>query len=200
MSEASGLRVEPLTGDALQRRLQDLAQLRIRIFREFPYLYDGSLDYEARYLATYAASAGSVIVAAFDGDALVGAATALPLAHEPENVKRPLAEAGFDTGRIFYFGESVLLPEYRGRGLGHAFFDVREAHARSFGTFDAACFCAVIRPEDHPLRPPGYRPLDKFWEKRGYRRLPGLTCTFSWLDLGEPVETPKPMAYWMRDL
>jgi hypothetical protein len=37
---------------------------------------------------------------------------------------------GMDVGRVFYFGESMLLPRCRGRGIGHAFFGHREAHAR----------------------------------------------------------------------
>ncbi len=35
---------------------------------------------------------------------------------------------------MFFFDESVLLPAYRGRGLGRpCFFDHREAHARGLG-------------------------------------------------------------------
>ena len=40
---------------------------------------------------------------------------------------------GIEVARLFYFGESVLLPEYRGQGVGHAFFDHREAQARGVG-------------------------------------------------------------------
>ena len=98
----------------------------------------------------------------------------------------------------FYFGESILLPAYRGYGLGHRFFDQREAHARSFGTFTHTCFCAVQRPESHPAKPAGYRPLDEFWLKRGYKPVPGLQSTFSWPDVGESVATEKPMQYWSR--
>ena len=37
----------------LESYLEDLAQLRIKVFRAFPYLYDGSIDYEMSYLETY---------------------------------------------------------------------------------------------------------------------------------------------------
>ncbi|WP_029009505.1 GNAT family N-acetyltransferase [Azospirillum halopraeferens] len=197
---ADALRIEPLTGDALRRHLADLADLRIAVFRAFPYLYEGSRAYEERYLATYADAPGSVIVGARDGDRLVGAATGLPLRHEPDTVTRPLADAGLDVGRVFYYGESVLLPDYRGRGVGVRFFTEREAHARRLGGFDHAVFCAVDRPDDHPRRPAGHVPLDGFWRNRGFRPLPGVTCRFSWRDLDEDGESEKLMRFWIKDL
>jgi GNAT superfamily N-acetyltransferase len=156
------LAVEPLTGSALQSALPALAMLRITVFREWPYLYDGSLEYEQNYLAHFAAAKDAMIVAVRDGDEIVGGSTAAPLrGHTEEFV--PLFEAhGFDPERIFYFGESVLLRNYRGRGLGHAFFDHREVHARACagpkGPYSETTFCAVIRPDDHPLKPPGSPP------------------------------------------
>ena len=35
----------------IQAHVDELAALRIRVFRDFPYLYDGDLDYERAYLA-----------------------------------------------------------------------------------------------------------------------------------------------------
>ncbi|MBC7493194.1 MAG: GNAT family N-acetyltransferase, partial [Novosphingobium sp.] len=92
---------------------------------------------------------------------------------------------------------SVLLPQYRGHGVGHAFFDHRETRAREFGA-NAACFAAVIRPDDHPARPAGYQPLDAFWRKRGYAPMPGFVTELAWKEHGEAEESPKPMQYWLR--
>jgi GNAT superfamily N-acetyltransferase len=118
---------------------------------------------------------------------------------EPE-LAEPFRQHGMDIARIFYCGESVLLPAYRGRGLGHAFFDHREAQARRLGTFTHVAFCAVVRPQDHPLRPQGYVPLDPFWGKRGYAKADGLVAHFDWKDIDEPGETQKPMQFWLRSL
>jgi GNAT superfamily N-acetyltransferase len=200
MSTGDEVRLEPLSGEALERALPGLARLRIEVFRDFPYLYDGSLEYEERYLRTYAETPGSVIVGAFAGDRLIGAATALPMRGEPESVTGPLRAAGYDIERLFYLGESVLEKAWRGRGIGVRFFHERETWARRTGDYDHAVFCAVIRPPDHPRRPPGYVPLDEFWRRRGYAPIPGLTCAFLWRDLDEPAETGKPMAYWIKRL
>ncbi len=179
--------------------LPDLARLRIAVFREWPYLYDGTLDFEARYLSHFIEEDGAVLVVARDGRAIVGMATASPMAGQDEELREPFARAGHDVSRLYYFGESVLLPGYRGAGVGHAFFDHREAGARAAGA-RAACFCGVIRPADHPLRPEAARDLGPFWRTRGYAPVEGMIAQYSWKDVAHDVETFHPKQYWHRAL
>ena len=193
------LDVRPLTGADLSAVLLDVARLRMTVFREWPYLYEGSFDYEHRYLQSYRDSAGAILVGAFDGDTLVGAATGTPMEDHAEDFGAAFERAGMALTDIFYCAESVLLPAYRGRGIGHAFFDAREDHARRLGRRISA-FCAVQRPSDHPARPADYAPLDPFWRKRGYAPLPGFVASFSWTDVGEDAQSAKPMQFWSKPL
>lgn len=193
------LRIEVLTGAALEAALEDVARLRIAVFRDWPYLYDGDLAYERSYLQSYRGSAGAVLVGAFDGGTLVGAATGTPLSDHADDFAAAFADSGIDLTTVFYCAESVLLPAYRGRGAGHGFFDRREAHARRLG-FARSSFCAVQRPADHPMRPAGYAPLDPFWRKRGYRPLAGAVAHFAWKDVDQAEESSKPLQVWIRDL
>ncbi len=193
------LRIEPLTGAALVAALDEVARLRIEVFRDWPYLYDGDLSYEQRYMTTYRDSASAIVVGAFDDDRLVGASTGTPLTEHEDDFAHPFAGSGIDLDEVFYCAESVLLPEYRGQGAGHGFFDHREAHARALG-FKKSVFCGVQRPEDHPMRPSDYAPLDPFWRKRGYAPLPSVVAAFSWKDLGDAGETQKPLQFWIKDL
>ena len=177
--------------------LPDLARLRVEVFREFPYLYDGDTAYEQKYLRIYAETPGAAVIVAHDGERVVGVSTCLPLAAEHPPVQQPFLDAGMDVSRIFYFGESVLEKAYRGRGIGVTFFQAREAQAAGYAT---TAFCAVIRPPDHPLRPKDYVPLDQFWRHRGYRPRPELVCTMSWRDITETQESPKRLQFWTKDL
>jgi GNAT superfamily N-acetyltransferase len=195
----AGISVRALRGAALEAALDDVARLRIAVFRDWPYLYDGSLDYERQYLATYRDSPGALLVGAFFGEVLVGASTSTPMEDHAAEFAAPCAGRGVALEMILYGAESVLLPEYRGKGIGHRFLDLREDHARALGRTHVA-FCSVMRPEDHPLRPATYRTNDAFWRGRGYAPLPGVVAEFAWKDIGEEGETVKPLQFWMRAL
>jgi GNAT superfamily N-acetyltransferase len=195
---AKDIRVERWSGGGLEQFIPELARLRIEVFRNFPYLYDGNIDYEKKYLQTYIDCPQSVIVIAFDGDKVVGASTAIPMKFETEELKKPFLDQGYNLDEIFYCSESVLDKNYRGLGIGVRFFEQREAHAQDLGSFKHICFCCVERPVDHPRRPADYVPLDEFWTKRGYVKHPELHTTYIWKDLDDADETPKPMTFWLK--
>ena len=188
------------TGASIAEVFDGLARLRIAVFRDYPYLYEGSVEYEKGYLQTYLRSDRSFLFAVYDGNTMVGATTCIPLEDETAEIRKPFEDADFDVKKICYFGESILLPNYRGTGLGHRFFDEREAHARSLGDFKICCFCSVDRGEDHPLKPADYRSNDAFWLKRGYQKETALQSAMEWPDLGESVSTPKTMIFWTKPL
>jgi len=195
----SDLRIEQLRGAEIAGQLDALADVRIRVFRAFPYLYEGSHEYEAKYLDTYIQCPRSLAILIWDGASCIGASTVLPLADAGAEAQQPFRDGGHNIEDIDYFGESVLLPEYRGRGLGVKFFELREAHAAALGLKTCA-FCSVQRPGDHPAKPADYVPNDAFWTRRGYRKAPEITTTFSWPDIGETESTAKPMTFWLRTL
>ena len=191
--------IRALSGAGLEAVLDQVAQLRITVFREWPYLYDGSLEYERQYLTSYQDNPGALLVGAFHDGQLIGASTSTPMEDHAAEFSAPFRDLGLEVERILYGAESVLLRPYRGLGLGHRFIDLREAHARALGRTHVA-FCSVIRPEDHPARPAAYRPNDAFWRGRGYEVLPGAVARFRWKDLGEAEETEKALQFWMRAL
>lgn len=193
------LRLVSLRGADLAPHLEAVAALRITVFREWPYRYDGDLDYERSYLGVYARAASSLVVLALDGERVVGASTALALADESADFQAPFRAHGPPLERVFYFGESVLLREYRGAGVGGRFFDAREAHALSFPGIRWTTFCAVDRAADDPRRPPGHIGNESLWTRRGYVRQPGLAMHLPWREIGEAEATPKTLTFWLRE-
>jgi GNAT superfamily N-acetyltransferase len=191
--------VHPLRGTDLEVVLDAVAGLRITVFRDWPYLYDGSADYEREYLRAYRDNPDALIVGAFHDGRLVGASTSTPMEEHAPEFSAPFCALGIPTEKILYGAESVLLRPYRGIGLGHRFIDLREAHARALGRTHVA-FCSVIRPDDHPARPAVFRTNEAFWRGRGYETVPGAIARFSWKDLGDTAETEKPLQFWMRSL
>jgi GNAT superfamily N-acetyltransferase len=192
------LSLQNFHGAELAPHLDALGELRIAVFHEYPYLYAGTLEHEREYLGTYVRSSGSLVVLVFDDDRVVGATTCLPMLDEGPEFQAAFVQAGYDLSTICYFGESILLPAYRGRGIGKEFFVRREAHVRKLG-LKLSTFCAVDRPAEHVLRPQGYRPLDDFWRSQGYVKRPELQATFVWQEIGEETESPKTLTFWTKE-
>ncbi|MEZ5462939.1 GNAT family acetyltransferase [Dokdonella sp.] len=197
---ATDQHVLTLRGREIVDWLPAVARLRIAVFRDYPYLYDGDVAYEERYLASFAQAPDSVLVLVLSGEQVVGASTGLPLANTEPGFQAPFHERGMPVDEVFYCAESVLLPDYRGLGFGHRFFDEREAHARALGTVRWTSFAAVDRDVGDPRRPSDYRGNDLFWTRRGYVRQPAMSMRLAWKQIGEARETEQFLTFWMRKL
>ncbi len=192
--------VKTCSGAQIEPYLDAVAELRIAVFRDWPYLYAGDRDYEKQYLATYAKSPESLFVLAFDGERVIGASTGIPLTDETAAFQKPFLDRGVALPDVFYFGESVLLRDYRGQGLGHRFFDEREGYARRLGRFASTAFCAVERDAGDPRRPAGHRDNDTFWTKRGYARQDDMFCELEWQEIGAAHASLHRLRFWLRPL
>lgn len=196
----STFHIHELRGKEVEPWLDALGTLRIGVFREYPYLYDGTMEYERRYLGRYVECERSLVVLVTDakGNA-VGATTCMPLSDEEPEFQSPFQARGDELGNILYLGESVVLREHRGMGLGKQFFQLREQHARRLG-IEVSAFCAVDRKADDPRRPDGYRSPEGLWKSLGYQKQPDLKATFSWKEIGESEDHPKTLTFWMKSL
>lgn len=192
------LNLKIFRGNQAKVIFEDLAWLRIQIFKSYPYLYLGETNYEKKYLERYFNSPSFFVAAIYEQNQIIGATTALKLSEESEDIKSPIGKANFDIESFFYFGESLLLEKYRGLGIGHLFFDLREQHALQFSEVKSTLFCSVVRNENHPLKPKSYVPHNPFWHKRGYQPL-NIFCELSWKDIDENFETAKPLQFWKKD-
>jgi len=196
----STLTISVFTGAALKTYLPSICRLRVEVFRDYPYLDEGNIDEEMEYFKNYPESPASIAVLVFDGSKIVGASTGIPLECENDKIQEVFLSHDLDPSSFFFFSESVLLKEYRGRGIGYHFFNLREEHAKKLDKFDHSCFCCIEREENDPKKPQDYMPLHHFWRKRGYALHPDLYLLSSWKDIGEQEESEKKLYFWIKKL
>jgi GNAT superfamily N-acetyltransferase len=194
------LKIVAFTDDQVMDLIPEIAALRIDVFAEYPFLYVGDLEYEKRYLKKFISMDDAIVVAAFDEKTIVGISTAYPFQYESEYLTNVFIESGLSPQDYYCFGESVLKKQYRGQGIGKAFFAERENFARSLQKFSHLCFYTSIRPLDDPKKPLDYRPLDPFWKAQGFQKHPNLIGMVSYQEIGSAVETPHPMVFWTKKL
>lgn len=193
------LKTLTLMGKEIIPYLNDLAYLRIKVFQDFPYLYEGDMEYESEYLSTYIKCNDALMVLIVDNKKVVGASTAIPLQFESIEVKQPFIENGMKLENILYLGESVLLHQYRGKGIYSIFFNLRESLARKLDC-SITTFCAVDRRSEDQRKPSSYMPLDGYWQQRGYKKDPQIHTYFTWKEVGEVKPTPKKLNFWLKTL
>jgi GNAT superfamily N-acetyltransferase len=188
-----------LKGAQAAAAIGDVADLRLSIFREFPYLFHGRREDELNYLRRYVEAPDAFVITVSDSGRVVGAATGIPLCHEIKELTEPFVGTPFAVEEIYYVGELLLYPAYRNRGLGLQLLAQIEDQVRSLRTFRYLGCATVVRPDDHPMRPTGYVPIDRFLHRTGFRSLPGVATSFSWNEAGG-VSCEHPMQFWIKDL
>ncbi|GFE61117.1 GNAT family N-acetyltransferase [Geobacter sp. AOG2] len=199
MNDTGSINVRMLTGAAIADSLNDVATLRLDIFREYPYLYQGFREDELDYLGAYTQAPDACIILADDGSAVIGAATGMPLVHEDAQLRGAFTDTPFPLNGIYYVGELLLRPAYRERGLGQELLARLENHIRALGTYDSLTCATVERPDSHPLRPGNYIPITRFLTRTGFSRLSGVTTSFTWCEI-DGVERDHPMQFWIKGL
>lgn len=188
-----------LTDREIAASLPAVAELRLAIFREYPYLYAGDAASEQKYLAVYADAADACLVTVSAGGRVVGAATGIPHSLETVELVNPFAASGYEVADCYYIGELLFAPAYRNRGLGSRVLKLLEERVRSLGRYRYLSCVTVVRPAGHPLCPADYLPIDRFLARTGFKALPGVCTSFTWSEL-DGVSRDHGMQFWLKEL
>jgi len=193
------IEIKSFCGQEILAIIEQLAHLRIQVFKDWPYLYDGNLEYERNYLKVYSHSKRSIIGLAYHDKKIIAATSGLPLIDESIEFQKPFLTSPYNMEKIFYFGESIALSDFQGSGLGKLFFQLREEHARKvIEGLEYTCFAAVERSADHPLKPKMSKSLENFWKRQGYQKNEELKMNLAWKDVDQSVETSKKLCFWFK--
>ena len=188
-----------LQGAQIHDCLEDIAQLRLAIFKEYPYLYDGRLQDELEYLRHYAAHGEAIAIIAFCANNIAGAVTAIPLHCESNDMTAPFAATSYPVERVYYIGELLFYQDYRNQGLGTRLLSRIEQHVRKQMSYDYLASATVVRPDNDPLCPEGYVPIKRFLDRNRFVKLPGVTTHFTWKET-DGMRRGHEMQLWIKDL
>lgn len=188
-----------LQGADIQGHLEEIARLRLSIFREYPYLYDGKMEYELKYLQHYASKDEATVIVSSYENQLAGAVTAIPLQYESEEMIAPVAATSYPVERIYYIGELLFYPDYRNKGLGTRLLSRIEQHVLDQQDYDYLVCATVMRPEGHPLIPAGYVPIERFLQHNRFAKLPGVTTHSAWKET-DGIRRHHEMQFWLKAL
>ena len=166
------------TGHHTQEYINDVATLRLLVFREYPYLYDGDRRTELDYPNGYSSNENSILVIAKDGEKIVGAISGKPLLETEEAFLVPFAQQRLPVQGIFYLGEIMLLKEYRGQGVGSQLYRRFEDVVKQKEKYQKMAILEIVREDQDPRKPKSYIPGHEFWRKLGYIEHPdrGYKC------------------------
>jgi hypothetical protein len=192
---ASDIKIRTLIGPGIKTYIQSIAKLRQQVMSEIPYLQLGGPETDLKYLKHISMSKDAIAVLVFDGPKIIGASTGTPLSEELPVFQEPFIQQRLPVDDYYYFGFSALLKPYRGRGIAHHFFDLREEHVRHLKRFTKICFTSMITPKGH-VRPATETSLETFWQKRGYIQHPKMTCRYPILDHHFAIS----MKFWIKEL
>jgi len=191
-------------GAEIKEHIDTMARFRLEQFKEYPYLYVGDYGQEQVHLGSYANYRESSLILAAENDKVVAISTSLPLKYEEEVLSccaEELERMGMDATKGYYFGETIILPEYRSQGIGSTIVNMQEEYARTLGcTF--VCFIAVQREPDHPLRPKDYVEAAIIFERLGFKKTES-SISFSWPTIqadGAVREQGNLLDFWIKRL
>lgn len=200
VAESTNYTLSILQSDELKENIDDVAHLRISVFREYPYLYDGTLEYERKYLQQYIAAKNSVLIVVKDRERIIGCVTGLPLRESFGDCQSFFTRENISMDTTYYLGEIILLKEYRGRGIGKDLYGLFEQFVKNLEVYRQIALCEVIPIENDPRQTSDYFCLKDFWTKRKFIKQPQLVTYYSWKEIGNEEESRHPMVFWLKSL
>lgn len=194
-----------LIGPEAKKYVTDIANIRIQVFKEFPYLYAGTLEYEQEYSDYFSKDERAILIAAMQDERIIGFITGMPLSLENPLTKdvaqKLLAKGLTDISHYYYLGEAIVLAEYRKPLLIYNLFKKFKEETKNF-TYQKIGILTVIRDKNHPLRPAGYRSIESILKYFKFHPT-DIIIDFEWPTFqasGEIENAANPMLFWEHEV
>jgi hypothetical protein len=192
--------IKSFTGQEAERYVDQIAAIRLNMFKSYPYLYKGTVEHEKEYLQVYFKSPHATILLAFDNQGnVIGMSSSIPLDDEAEEIKAPFIEKQLNCEDYLYIGEGLIDAEYQNKGLVRQAAQIHEEIAHSMG-YKYLVFMAVDRPENHPCKPDNYRSTDDLFKHFGYTKFDNMNVTLTWNQVDTNQEVTNTLSLWHKEL
>lgn len=199
-SEHNEYQIKILVGNQIEEIIPFWAHLRLVYFREYPYLYDGTLDAELAYCKEVMSYKDAAIAVAYCDEQPIGLLSGSSLVNFEDHFGNAegFKTAHLDATTFYYFGEGIVLPDHRNKGLGTQLSKQLESWVITQG-YTNGCFVSESH-ETHPLKPHNYKEHDSLWHALGYEKT-DISVTFSWNTIqpdGSSRNQDHSMPYWIK--
>ena len=196
------LRIETFRGAEILPYLEIFSQMRLKNFCHFPYLYAGNLKDDLIYTRQYSAVSKGMLIAAFNGENIIGIRSGIPLLSHTLISKQKcqqLEAQGLDIKEYYYCGEIIVDPAFRKMGIGNQLMKkfIGEVETMKYSGLMAV---TSIRPANHPLRPQKYFDTGIFLGKFGFKKSP-VVFSAQWPTHqagGDIKEQMNKLACWVK--
>ncbi|MES2607121.1 MAG: hypothetical protein V4544_00060 [Pseudomonadota bacterium] len=194
-----GFHVELLAGSAIEPYIEKMTEFRLKYFRVYPYLCEGTREEEMTSVRRYIDSAsGHILVLKDENDNFGGFLTGISILESSYSSEfsavLPCPE------KAFYIGELIFAESFRGRdGIQKC---LEYFHLIKEMGYESVCCITVQRAEDHPLKPDKYRDVSVLCKVLGFKKIE-QTITISWPVIqsdGIALPMGNIMNIWVRDL
>ncbi|MEK6627422.1 MAG: GNAT family N-acetyltransferase [Bdellovibrionota bacterium] len=196
--------VETIKSDHLIFYLNAIAAFRIKYFREFPYLYEGNLEYEQKYISGFAKNPKALLLIIKSDDEIVGVSTAIPLISDADilgNASKKFTEKKLNPKEFYYYGEVVIKPEHRGQGIASYLMRKQETFAKDLG-YKKISLATVVRDKNDPRTPKDYVSTDEVWKAVGFKK-EEIFINYEWptiLSNNTIKSIDNQMVFWTKEL
>lgn len=196
--------IEILTGKDVQKYIVLLSRLRVNNFKEYPYLYEGSVEYEKQCMQGYISCPRCVFTIAKVDGKIAGVLTGIPLVSDSSigtEAEKIFKLNNLNPSEYYYYGEIFVLKKFRNLAVVASLFTAQNSKAKDLG-YKYAVMLTVVRQENHPLKPKKYKSLDQLWARAGFSKM-DLTINCRWPTIrpdGSIEDINNLLEFWMKKL
>lgn len=198
------IKYKTFVGKGTAELINLLTKLRIRCFREYPHLYDGSHDneYEKEVAEELSRNKHTTIVTAHHDNLLIGFGTAFPLVSATQildGVDPMFLRSGYRPSDFYYFSEGAVAPEFRSYAIAFNCYKRIESQAIRWG-YAHACLATILRDDNDPRKPPDYRNPYCLWQRFGFIHT-NIQFDYWWPTLmkdGSTCYLPNKHSIWLK--